>query len=509
MSDALPPDLQKLETLLRQTKPRKVGKTLRQNSKPVESIDLPEWMLGIDPNVMDEIVRKARLEVEAREIVRQNETPIIAPYRKPRTVDVKPSRLLQMSLCLVLALIVGWIYSAFRGNDNKQTNVDRFNAVARIIDSVDAVWEEGNESYKTGQDLEPATLKLRSGVVRMEFGNGSEVTLEGPTELLVKNRTSAFCRLGQLSVFVPPQGKGFEVATPTATVVDLGTAFSMQITEETAEVHVIKGKVEVHKTGKAPQLLTDGLALLFDIRNEPKTFAARPATFFSNEQFRQRKTEYIDRRSPVWEAQKQRRNGDPSLLASLADVTVQRARRIPGLHPDREAFRLTNVRDRLNLAVPGEHRNLTLLTVVRLEDVKEYNAVLCTGNAFPGTAGEFLLQVDRSGKLIFHVIHPKGTARLDVPDAVTRSSWKTWMQIAVVVDADNREVRQYVDGRRIAVHPWSDPIPLQMRQGTIGNDRAGSRSKTVRFWNGDIDSFDLFSRAFSDEEIAELFEDMN
>ena len=69
---------------------------------------------------------------------------------------------------------------------------------------------------------------------------------------------------GLLTATVPPGAEGFRVDTPTAQVVDLGTAFGIeQRTDGTSKVSVFDGEVEVigQKGSGKKRLLTEGQAL--------------------------------------------------------------------------------------------------------------------------------------------------------------------------------------------------------------------------------------------------------
>lgn len=423
---------------------------------------------------------------------------------KPRSVrPSRPERILPLFIACFL-LFGGIVFLEFQYKTNTPQNA--FDSVARIVESVDAVWEEGVDAFKVGRELEPCVLKLRSGVVKLEFDNGSEVVLEGPSEFLVKGKNAAFNQHGRLSAYVPPRGVGFEVASPTATVIDLGTRFSMDVSEGRAEVHVLQGKVEVRQLTQDKLLLTGGLAGLFDLKPSTRPVAADPSTFFSDEKLRERKAAYAAGRQIVWEAARRRRSADTSLVASLDAATVYGCRRIDGCRPEDAAWRFLSAAAAAEWSVPGEYRDMTLVAVVRIDDMtKNFGNVLCLGNAILETRGEFLWLLERNGALHFH-IHGDGIQRFETPSVIRPRDRKTWMQLAVVADAPNRRIRHYVDGREVASMPWNRPVALRMERGTVGNDPPGARKRTTRFWNGDIDSFDVYSRALSGTEIANLYE---
>jgi ferric-dicitrate binding protein FerR (iron transport regulator) len=136
--------------------------------------------------------------------------------------------------------------------------------VARVTGVADTVWEEGAHGWIVGAGLHAGRqLQLASGLVEIEFLDGSSVILEGPCEATVESRNSGRLVAGRLTARVPHEAIGFRIETESATIVDLGTEFGVAASgsEENAEteVQVFDGSVEVDfGPGGEKQVLTAG-----------------------------------------------------------------------------------------------------------------------------------------------------------------------------------------------------------------------------------------------------------
>ncbi len=117
-----------------------------------------------------------------------------------------------------------------------------FASIARVVD---VQWSD-NRRFVQGERLDAERVSFASGVVRLQFDDGVEVTLEGPAdyELIALGKTRL--HTGLLSATVPPGAEGFRVDTPSARVIDLGTAFGIRLDDSgVAEVSVFDGLVDV------------------------------------------------------------------------------------------------------------------------------------------------------------------------------------------------------------------------------------------------------------------------
>lgn len=150
-----------------------------------------------------------------------------------------------LAACLLVAFGVS-LFDARMNEQQQATGVDpsatTFASVAQVFD---ADWGE-SEVLSIGDRLAGQTIHLRSGFVRLQFDDGVEVTLQGPAEYDVIEEGRTRLHSGLLTATVPPGAEGFTVDTPTAEVVDLGTAFGIDLQSDgVSRVSVFEGEVEV------------------------------------------------------------------------------------------------------------------------------------------------------------------------------------------------------------------------------------------------------------------------
>ena len=173
-----------------------------------------------------------------------------------------------LAACLLIA--VTWL----RSNDSN-TEQKTFATVAQ---GTDAVWEAG--AVVIGDRVGSTSLRLRSGLIRIEFDSGVEVTLEGPAEFGIVDVTQTRLISGVLTATVPPGAEGFTVDTPSAQVVDLGTSFGIDVGDDGfSKVAVFDGEVEIApRDTTEKRLLIEGESVRIGANYEVEeiTFDPRP-----------------------------------------------------------------------------------------------------------------------------------------------------------------------------------------------------------------------------------------
>lgn len=414
----------------------------------------------------------------------------------------KMSALAWGSIAVVLGLFIFGIYHEFfQTTPNEKTET----GVARIVDSVKAEWEDGADAYKAGRTLQRGRLKLRSGLVRICQDKGVELILEGPGELVFHSKDKVFCPYGKLSVYVPPGAVGFEVDSPLATIIDLGTAFFIEVSEDATEVHVLSGKIALRHSGTRQFQLSGGAAARIDFSGA-KEFPADPAVFVSGTEFQRRKEEYWSELRPVWSRQQIRLASDPNLIYRLIPEDVRELPLTSGSRPPGRAVCFRKQTQHLDATVMKECRSLTLLAMVRLEDRTHPTNTLLIGDSFFRTEGEILWQLDRSGMLQFHISDGRGSVeRFDGARTLTPDFLNIWVCPALVVDGERNTVTHYMNGGVIAEIPRDRPNSIQLNRLNVGNERMTHERTGVRFFNGDIEEFWIFDRPFSDGEIKAYY----
>lgn len=179
-----------------------------------------------------------------------------------RWIQVASAAGLAVCLLIAVTLIV----------TNESSPSSSFSSVAFVSDA-------GGE-LKVGDRLGAETIQLESGFVRLVFDDGVEVTLEGPAEYELIKPGKTRLRTGLLTATVPEGAEGFQVETPTAEVVDLGTSFGVDLRETGfSRVSVFDGEVEVAASDKSKKhLLTEGESVRIgaDRQIEEVDFDPRP-----------------------------------------------------------------------------------------------------------------------------------------------------------------------------------------------------------------------------------------
>ncbi len=136
--------------------------------------------------------------------------------------------------------------------------------VARIIGMHGCRWGENSKSLARESRVpvgEP--LELAAGDVEMRLENDVRAILHGPARMRLHSAEVVELDAGSLSVTLPRAVRQFEVLTPTARIIDLGTQFAVEASAAQTELHVLAGRVRVeprHHASQA-QVVTAGQAV--------------------------------------------------------------------------------------------------------------------------------------------------------------------------------------------------------------------------------------------------------
>jgi len=79
---------------------------------------------------------------------------------------------------------------------------------------------------------------LTKGFLGIEFQSGARAVIQAPSVFTAKGRESLLVRSGKCSIYAPPGAEGFELLSPSAEIVDLGTRFVVDIAE-TGETQLV------------------------------------------------------------------------------------------------------------------------------------------------------------------------------------------------------------------------------------------------------------------------------
>jgi hypothetical protein len=408
-------------------------------------------------------------------------------------------------------------------------------SVAVLTRSVNARWrvEPGAEAAlpRIGAALEPGWLRLEAGLAQIEFFNGAQVVLEGPAELKLVSAAEAYCQVGRLRADVPPQARGFRITTPQVHVVDRGTSFGVDVTPDSARVHVFKGLVELCERGESTvppsqttsRELSEGQAAAVGRTGEVRALPVDEAAFATAEEIDRRLDESQRRWLVRWQDASVVANADPTLLVrfdfesagvadrtlanvaagAMGDAAVVGCGRSEGRWPGKGALEFRGVGDRVRVEIPDDLQSITYAAWVRVHGLdRSYNSLFMS-DAF--NAGATHWQILRDGRVRLGIGggKPQDT---DSQVVFTPERLGQWIHLAVVYDADAGQVTHYVDGRaarRAAIQPRK----LNVGRAELGNWNPASRADgaPIRHFSGRMDEFSAYARALTDEEIAAMY----
>ena len=432
---------------------------------------------------------------------------------------------------VIFATIAWWRYSVeplaeLPGTTSK--------AVSMLDRAVEATWGATSRKPQVGDPLEPGQFQLDSGMVQVVFYNGARVVVEGPAEFGLVSSGELSIQTGRMTAEIAPQAIGFRVMTPQARVTDLGTAFGMDVTKDATELHVFEGNVELDPlNGEGARILEEGTAASVEASGRPRSIIIDAWRFASLFELQQRFVAAEASRYERWRTLGERLNDDPSLLlrlsfedgtksdwrlknactrrTSVKDGTVVGCQWTNGRWPGKQALDFQKVNDRVRLSVPGEFDSLTLSMWVRVRGLDRRINSLFMSDGF--VSGTIHWSIRNDGVLGLTLIGP-GRRNYEIaatPSVLTVDQLGEWIHLAVVVDGPEKRIIQYVNGVVVGNHPHRIEPPFTVGQAELGNWNAesfpGNDPFLIRNFNGAIDEFCLFRRAFTEAEIQTLYTD--
>ena len=245
-----------------------------------EVVKLSAWIQASPENAQDfarEIMLHDRLQCEVKagvldetpeadELIRQEELNAReSVWQKPKDSGLSSKRTGLLALAVCLMVMVGVVAWQPWKTDLPVAVESLDTPFAEVSQMVNVVWDP-SESYQLNQRVGSKRMVFSSGILRLEFDDGVEVTIEGPADYELVAAGQTRLHSGVLSAVVPAGAEGFKVDTPNATVTDLGTAFGIQL-DDTGDVKVavFDGEVDValHESDQQ-RLLKEGEAVRVD-----------------------------------------------------------------------------------------------------------------------------------------------------------------------------------------------------------------------------------------------------
>jgi hypothetical protein len=462
---------------------------------------------------------------------------LLAAESESKTVVPMPKR--GHFRVLAVAAVVGLLGSVatlvFKSTSSTVAKTEpRADGVAFLSDHDAALWN-GRE-LASGDLLPQGMLKLNSGTAKLEFFSGVTLMVSGEAEFELLSPMEMRVVSGEVRARVPDVAKGFRIHTRLGDVVDLGTEFALNVSEQHADVHVLDGEVEFHPvsdekmrlmTEKSSFRWADGAAsseLPYDAAKHVDMVDMEKSLASVRDARRADWLKHVDE----WKASEDvlvyfpmSDEGESKEVENFGSAgsngIAVRAQHVADRwgHED-GALDFSPTGSRVRVDVPGEHHSLTFYCWARIDSLDRwYNSLFLTDGH---ELNEPHWQIMDDGRLFFsvkaHDVKGRGDPDKHVvysPSIWTPSLSGKWFQLVTVFDADAASVTHYVNGS--AIH--TETIPENKRVDTvrigpasIGNWAQPMRedsSFAVRNLNGAIDEFAILSRPLAAKEIAELY----
>jgi hypothetical protein len=393
-----------------------------------------------------------------------------------------------------------------------------------------------------------ATYRLESGLLEITYHTGAKVILQGPVTYEVKSNNGGYLPLGKLTGKVETDAaKGFAVHTPTATVTDLGTEFSVEVNPENGtKVIVVRGKVNMtamggnsdtykgkiidaghtgHVYANATHDVVVAASSAADereiVRVMPQPNRNSPADLYTRLVLSMKPVAYFP--MEVAENQEHRQivrnlasggmdgifNCDPSLQSSLHAVG-RFGNAIYFLGPMAQS----------HVIVPDYPKAtndcLTVSAWITRGLRTEHHAVIAanwgSGPVVKGheeAPGQFHFGVPGDNDSLWARVTQRDHQWVDVHETASQPVPSgVWQHVAFV--ADGQTLRLYRGGKQVASVPCNSVLPtppvaclsIGCTASTSGTEASPSNAC---YWCGRIDELAIFNRALSGEEIKMLY----
>lgn len=436
-----------------------------------------------------------------------------------RTTGI-PKILSAVVACLLLVAV-----ALFYFEPKKDSTQTMFRSLAKVVSVADPIFPDDAPIFHRDQQIDEETIRLSSGFLKLQLKNGVLVVLEGPVSFSLQSAEQTFCKQGRLSVHVPKGAEGFEVRTPQMNIRDLGTEFVIDISETESTVHVITGKVEIDRFGRDRSTLTQGIGMTGRQNGDFRQIEADKKLYIDSQLMDRFAREYDTKRTNALSERRIRLEKDPDLmfyfelsadesLATLRQRTgIVRATKIKkstGSGQGRASLSFDNISDELAISVPRQTDTFTLVASIRLDKlVQGSHTIFSIGDQGPGSLH---WQINMSGQLQLMLGDRKISGAADYSSDSTYRTEKVvspgesgvWLQAAVVVHAEEKRIRHYLDGKLCADIEWKHPIKFDFTAAEIGNWQHRDRTPAPRQLNGRIDNLIILNRACSTVEIQTL-----
>ncbi|MFN3149021.1 FecR domain-containing protein [Bremerella sp.] len=118
--------------------------------------------------------------------------------------------------------------------------------IATISTTSGSRWISASIPTANDTRIGPGRVHLADGIAKFVFDNGAKVEIEGPADFEIFNDMQCQLYSGKLVATMSPTSKGFSIETPDALLIDQGTSFGVNVTNQgTSSLQVFDGLVDI------------------------------------------------------------------------------------------------------------------------------------------------------------------------------------------------------------------------------------------------------------------------
>ena len=402
--------------------------------------------------------------------------------------------------------------------------------VAVLVDAGEVEWLDGDPP--PSDILSPGRLRLKSGLLQLEFYSGARLVVEGPADLEIVSVDEVICRRGRVRAVVPPAAHGFRVVSPQFELVDLGTEFGFAVDPDgESSVQVFDGEVEIYPPGArrsaaAAEKLSVGDGRAWTAQGKRISRQAEPGAFPTFEELQRREAKAAEKRFARWEAWTESLAGDPriafrfdfdSVGPELLDRsptgshgTIVGAEWATGRWPGKKALEFKRPGDRVRLDLPGTYDAVTMTAWLRVDSLPDRSQSLLLTDGYE--VGRAHWHLNGEGYLRLGVRKPSaklkdGATGYGSTVLITPRRIGAWCFLSTVYDRESGTVRHYFNGNEVSSDEIVYDQPLQFGTCDLGN-WTPSRMKArcpVRNFIGRMDELTIWNSALTGDEIRNIY----
>jgi len=194
-----------------------------------------------------------------------------------------PRRRWRVALTVAVAIALMLTVTIWSVRKRPPSSIDRPSSslVAAEVLAADGVqWVGQGPPLAAGTRLKVDRIQIAQGKLTLRLESGVELQLLGPADASFETPLRLRLAKGRLNADVGEGGRGFTVATAAGEVVDLGTRFAVDVSDEgETKTAVFSGQVRIDSVNSAGHRdrswhLSEGEAVRFHKREKPRRLAS-------------------------------------------------------------------------------------------------------------------------------------------------------------------------------------------------------------------------------------------